>query len=372
MRVVSVSVRNFRSYEAAAAPLGGGLTVVWGPNGAGKTNLLEALYFGCTGRSCRTGNDRELVRFGADTTRVTVAAEDDLGGHELTVGFTPGEPKRMTADGAQVERLLDAPQRPLVSVFLPDRLELIKGVPALRRAHLDQFITALWPARAATRRAYAQALAQRNALIARLRAGSGSQSTIDAWDLQLAEAGLALMADRREAVAITREVFAEVCERLGLDGAPEISYRPRSRATAAAELVEELRERLGGDIERGFTDHGPHRDDLVITRDGRSLRTYGSQGQQRLGLLALLLAERRVIATQRPAIPLMLLDDVMSELDHDRRAALVELLAEGGGQALITTTDLEHVPGVFGQGVARIAVAPGELAEDVTVEPVRR
>ncbi len=372
MRVVSVSVRNFRTYEAAAAPLGGGLTVLWGPNGVGKTNLLEAIYFGCTGRSCRTANDRELVRFGAETTRVAVAAEDELGRHELTVGFTPGEPKRMTVDGAQVERLLDAPQRPLVSVFLPDRLELVKGVPALRRAHLDQFVTALWPARAATRRTYAQVLAQRNALIGRLRSGSASRSAIEAWDLQLAEAGLALMADRREAVALARESFTDACERLGLDGEPEISYRPRSRATVASELVEELRERLAADVERGFTEHGPHRDDLVIMRDGRSLRTYGSQGQQRLGLLGLLLAERRVIGTQRPAVPLMLLDDVMSELDRDRRAALVELLAEGGGQALITTTDLEHVPGVFAPGVARIAVAPGELIEDITAEPVGR
>ncbi|MGH2860942.1 MAG: DNA replication/repair protein RecF [Solirubrobacteraceae bacterium] len=372
MRVVSVNVRNFRTYEAAAALLGGGLTVVWGPNGAGKTNLLEGIYFGCTGRSCRTGNDRELVRFGAETTRVAVAAQDELGHHELTVGFTPGEPKRMTVDGAPVERLLDAPQRPLVSVFLPDRLELIKGVPALRRAHLDQFVTALWPARVATRRAYAQALAQRNALIARLRSGVSSQETIAAWDKQLAEAGLALMADRREAVAITSQSFSDVCERLGLDGDPAISYRPRSRATVVAELVGELRERLPADIERGFTDHGPHRDDLVITREGRSLRIYGSQGQQRLGLLALLLAERRVIGTQRPAVPLMLLDDVMSELDRDRRAALVELLAEAGGQALITTTDLEHVPGVFAPGVARIAIAHGELAEDVTAEPASR
>jgi DNA replication and repair protein RecF len=372
MRVVSVSVRNFRTYEAAAAPLGGGLTGVWGPNGAGKTNLLEAIYFGCTGRSCRTGNDRELVRFGADTTRVAVAGEDELGHHELTVGFTPGEPKRMTVDGAQVERLLDAPQRPLVSVFLPDRLELIKGVPALRRAHLDQFVTALWPARAATRRAYAQALAQRNALIGRLRAGVGSRSTVDAWDAQLAEAGLALMADRREAVAITRDGFTDMCERLALDGDPEINYRPRSRARTVDEFVDELRERLDGDIERGFTEHGPHRDDLVITRTGRSLRTYGSQGQQRLGLLALLLAERRVIGTLRPAVPLMLLDDVMSELDRDRRAALVELLTEAGGQGLITTTDLEHVPGVFAAGVARIAVADGTVAEDVTAESVSR
>jgi DNA replication and repair protein RecF len=372
MRVVSVSVRNFRSYEAAAAPLGGGLSVVWGPNGAGKTNMLEAIYFGCTGRSCRTANDRELVRFGADTARVVVQAEDELGSHELTVGFTPGEPKRMTADGTQVERLLDAPQRPLVSVFLPDRLELIKGVPALRRAHLDQFVTALWPARAATRRAYAQALAQRNALIGRLRAGHGSQETLIAWDAQLAETGLALMADRRRAVELTAEPFADVCERLGLDGAPAIAYRPRSRAATTDELVAELRERLASDLERGFTEHGPHRDDLAIMREGRSLRTYGSQGQQRLGLLALLLAERRVISGQRPTVPLMLLDDVMSELDRDRRAALVELLAEGGGQALITTTDLEHVPGVFAPGVARIAVQDGQLVEDVTAQSAVR
>lgn len=370
MRVVSISVRNFRSYEAAAAPLGGGLTVVWGPNGAGKTNLLESIYFGCTGRSCRTANDRELVRFGAETARVSVAAEDELGRHEFSVGFTPGEPKRMSADGASVERLLDVPQRPLVSVFLPDRLELIKGVPALRRAHLDQFITALWPARTATRRAYAQALAQRNALIARVRDGAGSRSTLDAWDARLAETGIALMADRREAVAITRDSFVEVSERLGLDGDPELAYRPRSQATTADELAAELGERAAGDLERGFSDHGPHRDDLAIRRERRSLRTYGSQGQQRLGLLALLLAERRVIGRQRPAVPLMLLDDVMSELDRDRRAALVELLAEAGGQALVTTTDLEHVPGVFAPGVARIAVEHGQLAEDVSAEQV--
>jgi len=372
MRVASLSVRDFRNYEAAAAPLGGGLTVVSGPNGAGKSNLLEALYFGCTGRSCRTGNDRELVRFGTDTTRVVVTAEDEFGIHELTVGFSPGEPKRMTADGAQVERLLDVPQRPLVSVFLPDRLELIKGVPTLRRAHLDQFVTALWPARAATRRAYAQALAQRNALIGRLRAGGGSRATLDAWDARLAEAGLELMADRREAVELTAETFAEVCERLGLDGEPALAYRPRSRSSTPVEFAAELRERVDGDLERGFTEYGPHRDDLAITRLGRALRTYGSQGQQRLGLLALLLAERRAIGRQRPSMPLMLLDDVMSELDRDRRAALVELLAEDGGQALVTTTDLDHVPGVFAPGVARIAVNGGRIAAELTADAVTR
>ena len=182
MRVLTVSVRDFRSYPETEAAFGPTLTVVTGPNGAGKTNLIEALYFGCTGRSCRTSSEREVVRFGAPATRVIVTAEGEDGVHELSVGFAPGEPKRMRADGAPVERLLDVADRPLVSVFLPDRLELIKGAPSLRRAHLDQFVAALWPARVQTRRVYAQALAQRNALISRIRSGSGSRQTLASGD----------------------------------------------------------------------------------------------------------------------------------------------------------------------------------------------
>src|SRR5947208_7004003 len=167
MIVTGRHLRDFRCYVNADVVLGERLTVVDGPNGAGKTNLIEALYFGCTGRSCRTSNEREVVSFGEKATRVMVAAEGEDGAHELTVGFVPGEPKRMWLDGAPVERLVEVAERPLVSVFMPDRLELIKGPPSLRRAHLGQFVAALWPTRVRTRRAYAQTLAQRNALISR-------------------------------------------------------------------------------------------------------------------------------------------------------------------------------------------------------------
>jgi DNA replication and repair protein RecF len=365
VRVNGVRLRDFRGYHDAKASLGDGVTVVWGPNGAGKTNLLEAVYFGCTGRSCRTTNEREVVRFGAGATRVVIDAGDDDGTHELSVGFAPGQPKRMRADGATVERLVDVDARPLVSVFLPDRLELIKGAPALRRAHLDQFVAALWPARVATRRAYAQALAQRNALIGRIRSGTGSRSSLPSWDQRLAELGVALMNDRAGAVERLTEPFARVSEALGLDGGAALRYRPRSRASTAAELASELEERVGSDLERGFTGHGPHRDDLVAQREAHDLRSYGSQGQQRLALLALLLAEREVIAAARRWPPLMLLDDVMSELDRDRRDALVELLRSGGGQSVITTTDLEHVPGAGDDAIWRIEVVDGRIVQAV-------
>jgi DNA replication and repair protein RecF len=363
VRVLDVELRDFRGYRDASATLGPGLTVVSGPNGAGKTNLLEALYFGCTGRSCRTSNDREVLRFGAATARVVVRAEGEDGVHELAVGFTPGQPKLMRVDGAAVERLLDVSARPLVSVFLPDRLELIKGVPALRRAHLDQFVAAMWPARSATRRAYAQVLAQRNALIARIRSGRGARDSLGTWDLQLARHGIALMDDRRRAVEAMSAIFTRVCSDLGLDGDPALEYRPRSRALEPAALATELAERVESDIERGFTGHGPHRDDLVTLREGRELRTYGSQGQQRLALLALLLAERETIAAQRDSPPLMLLDDVMSELDGARRGALVAMLRGGGGQSVVTTTDLDHVPGGGEAGVARIAISSGSVLQ---------
>jgi DNA replication and repair protein RecF len=363
VRVTAVSLRDFRSYESARVALGPGLTVVSGPNGAGKTNLLEGVYFGCTGRSCRTATEREVVRLTAPWTRVVVAVEAEDGAHELSVAFTPGEPKRMRVDGAPVERLQDSHARPLVSVFLPDRLELIKGAPSLRRGHLDQFVAALWPARSTTRRAYAQALAQRNALISQIRSGRGSRASLATWDHQLASYGFALMGDRAGAVEALVEPFARLAGELGLEGGATLRYAPRSKATNPEELAAELAERLDGDLERGFTGHGPHRDDLVASHRGRELRTYGSQGQQRVALLSLLLAEREVIASRRAVPPLMLLDDVMSELDAPRRQALVDLLRTGG-QSLITTTELAHVPGALEDGVTRVEVGADGLVKE--------
>ncbi|MGD0980393.1 MAG: AAA family ATPase, partial [Solirubrobacteraceae bacterium] len=231
MRVERLRVRDFRSYEAAEARFGEGLTVVHGANGTGKTNLLEALYFGCTARSFRTANERELVRFGAAATRVVVEASDEDGRHELAVGFSPGEPKRLSLDGAPLERLLDAPQRPLVSVFSPDRLELVKGVPQLRRAHLDQLVAALWPTRAATRRGYGEALAQRNALLTRIRGGRVEPTALRPWDLELARLGIELSSNRSLATALVADRFATHAEALGLGGLVRLAYRARSKAT---------------------------------------------------------------------------------------------------------------------------------------------
>jgi DNA replication and repair protein RecF len=362
VRVTRIELRDFRNYASSQVELAEGLTVVAGPNGAGKTNLLEALYFGCTARSPRTSNERELVRRGGEgVARVVLDLEGEDGEHRIEVGYQAGEPKRLRVDGSPVDSLSTVEARPLASVFLPERLELVKGAPAARRAHLDQVVAALWPSRAETRSAYSRALAQRNALVARIRGGAAGPSALDAWDAELAAHGIRLMRDRAEAVDGLRAPFAELAERLGLPGEAELRYRPRSAATEAAGLAAELGERRQADLERGFTAHGPHRDELQLMLGDAPLRAYGSQGQQRAALLALLFAERALLAARRARPPLMLLDDVMSELDAERRELLAGLL-RAGGQAVITTTEPEHVPGTALAGGGLIRVEGGAVS----------
>jgi DNA replication and repair protein RecF len=342
MHVARVTVRDFRNYERGEVELRPGVTVACGPNGAGKTNLLEAVYFGLTGRSCRTSNEREMVRHDAGPARVAATVVDGGERHVLEAAFDRREGKRLRVDGSPARGAAPLSVRPPVAVFVPERLELVKGAPAHRRAHVDRLVAAVWPARAEDRAAYGRALGQRNALLARVRAGAASPGALDTWDDQLARCGIAVIEQRAEAVDRLSPGFAARALELGLPGAA-ISYRPRSRAPDAAALTRELEERRSLDLERGFTTHGPHRDDLVLAVDGRPLRSYGSQGQQRLGVVALLLAERDLLAgLGRP--PLLLLDDAMSELDAARRERLSRAIL-AGGQALVTATDPAHLAG---------------------------
>jgi DNA replication and repair protein RecF len=342
MLVASVEARPLRSLERVRIDLGPGIVSLVGPNGAGKTNLLEALYFALTGRSFRTADRRELIPFGGTFARAEATVRDEDGiERRLLASVSRAEGRRHLLDGNGADPATFTRHRPPVAVFSPDRLALVKGPPAERRAHLDRYLAARRPAWAGLRQRYGQALAQRNALIARLASGDGG-GDLDAWDAALAAAAAALIAARAEAVAELATPFATAASELGLEGGCTLAYAPRA-PRSVEELRSGLADRREADLRLGRTSWGPHLDELKVETAGRALRRYGSQGEQRAALLALIFAEREALLAAHRVAPLMLLDDVMSELDPERRERLVERLA-GDGQALITAAAAESVP----------------------------
>jgi DNA replication and repair protein RecF len=339
-RVRMLGLRNLAG--GSVAP-GDGVTLLWGPNGAGKTSFLEGICLGLTGGSPRTRRQREAIAFGEPLARVEVDVAEELQTRVFLWSLSRSGERRHQLDGSTAQRD-DARRRPALAIFVPDRLALVKGPPGERRAHLDRFAATLWPGRAEARRRYGRALAQRNSLLHRIRAGAAATGALDAWDLELASAGAELIEARSAATARLAPAFAAAALELGLPGEAELAYRPRADSADAQGLAAELAERRSTDVARGFSGHGPHLDELSATLAGRDLRRYGSQGEQRAGLLALLFAERRALIDAGRPLPLMLLDDVMSELDAERRELLAARLVEGGGQVVVTATEPDQLP----------------------------
>ncbi len=343
MLVTAIEASPVRSLDRVRVELEPGIVSVVGPNGVGKTNLVEALYFALTGRSFRTSDRRDLIPFGGQLARAEATVRDGDGlERRLLASVSRTEGRRHLLDGSPADPPTLARSRPPVAVFAPDRLTLIKGPPGERRAHLDGFAAARWPSRTELRKRYGQALAQRNALVSRIAAGHAAESDLDVWDAGLAEAAAPLVASREEAVDELSAPFSAAATELGLEGGAALEYAPRAGGSAE-EIRAGLEERREQDLRMGRSSWGPHLDELKISTTGRSLRRYGSQGQQRAALLALLFAEREVLLAARRVTPLLLLDDVMSELDPGRRERLVGRLGDGG-QILITAADEESVP----------------------------
>jgi DNA replication and repair protein RecF len=323
-----------------------------GPNGVGKTNLLEGVHVATQGFSPRTRTDAQVIRFEEEGARAAVSGRRGDASLELEVTVRRGEGKRAKLNGAPLRAAEQL--RTLVStlVFTPDRLGVVKGPPATRRAYFDRALGRLAPARAALPSEYGAAVAQRNAALRRATAGFAGREAIEPWSEQVATLGAELVSARLEVLAQLEPSFVERAGELGLE---QVSLRyegdpPSPDALAAA---------LERDLERGTTSLGPHLDDVVLAAGGRDLRSFGSQGQQRLALLALLLAEAETIVDRTGVPPLLLLDDVLSELDPDRRRILAARVGRSG-QALVTATDAAMLPAAPDQ---LLEVAPGEVLE---------
>ena len=310
--------------------------LVVGPNGAGKTNLLESLHVGTQGFSPRTRADAQLIRFGQRTGRIALKGTRGESSVELELAVEAGEGKRAKVNGAPLRAAEQLRSEIATLVFTPDRLAVVKGGPAVRRAYFDRALGRLAPARAQLSTEYAAAVAQRNASLRRVAGGFSSRDALAPWTEQVASLGRQLVEARSEVLAALAPGFAERAEELGLPAA-RMTYEGEPPSATALDA------RLDRDLDRGSTGLGPHLDDVVLTSGTRDLRNFGSQGEQRLTVLALLLSESELIADRRGFAPLLLLDDVLSELDPNRRRVLAERVQQTG-QTLVTATQASSLP----------------------------
>ncbi len=350
--VREVTLRDFRSYSRLELRLEPGVVLVTGPNGAGKTNLLEALHVGTQGFSPRARNDAQLVRLGMTAGRVHLRGSNGQVPFESDIALSSCDARRAKLNGAALRSAEQLRLELRALVFTPDRLAVVKGAPATRRAYLDRTMGRLFPARATVSVEYAAAVGQRNAALRRLAANASSREALTPWTQAVLSLGEVLVEARYRTVDLLRPVFASRAERLGLSGAT-LTYDGEAPTAA------ELERRLERDLERGLTGAGPHLHDLRLQAGDRDLRNFGSQGEQRVGILALVLAEAEILHQRTGVAPLVLLDDVLSELDDERRRALAEMVASSG-QTVLTATSAAALPAEPSQ---LLAVSPGEIRE---------
>lgn len=367
MKISSLYAVNFRNYTQCQLKLASMINVFYGKNAQGKTNILEAIFYGAFGLSHRTSTEEDLLKLGTDAMAVGIEFASFSGTHEVKLKKYRQKKKwkkEIWLDGAKVRPKEHYGALNTV-MFSPEDLQLVKGEPALRRRFFDMQISQTDPIYYDLLVKYNRVLLQRNRLLKELRDEGGRQEILQPWNQEFIKLATAITKKRLQALAkleaIASEIYASITS-----NQEELKVRYELKANngellypaSAEELTESfyakaLAERERIDILRGNTGIGPHRDDLQLLLNGLSLRSFGSQGQQRSGALALKLSQLEYVRREIGEFPILLLDDVMSELDDSRRAQLL-LFIDGRVQTFITVNDRELIPDLVGNAYFRI------------------
>lgn len=348
MQVKTLSLSHFRNYEQAVIEPDAGVTVFTGPNAQGKTNILEALHLCCLGRSHRTARDEELIAWGQNAARVSVETAQKDGTHDVTILLSRTQKKKKTVriGSRQAERIGELLGHVCGVLFSPEDLQIVKSGPAERRRFIDMQLSQLRPAYFYALQRAVRTLNQRNALLKEIARQPALLPTLDAWDEQLAQCGAIIAENRRQAVERLGELAAGAHASL-TGGREALRLRYLSQIKGPGNIEEAFLARLKAarseDLRRMTTTVGIHHDDIAITIDDKEARTFGSQGQQRSAVLSLKLAQLELAEEERGEAPILMLDDVMSELDPQRRRQLIERIDRV--QTFVTCTDLLDLAG---------------------------
>ncbi|MBQ8733895.1 MAG: DNA replication/repair protein RecF [Anaerotignum sp.] len=337
MYITEVSLQNFRNLTQLKIEPSEGINVIYGSNAQGKTNFLESLYFCAMGRSLRGKSDQQLIRFDEEESHIRMLVQRKQRYDRIDVRLKKDEKKGIAVNGLPVRKLGDLFGTLYAVIFSPEDLSLVKDGPGERRRFLDMELCQLSKVYYYDLQQYYRILKQRNNLLKEIQKKPQLQETLFVWDDQLAEYGERIIAARKRFLIRLDEIAAEKLSQLtgGRDHLQTI-YKPNCEEGM---LAEKLRKNIDRDIYFGSTQSGPHKDDILFSIDGREVKVYGSQGQQRTTALAARLAEIDLIREETGEEPVLLLDDVFSELDENRQKFLLQSIE--GLQAFVTCTGIE-------------------------------
>lgn len=357
MIVAWLSIENFRNHRATSLSLDEARTLVVGPNGHGKTNLLEAIAMLDGSGSFRGASADTLVRSGCDRAFVRAEIQRDRRTHLVEMEIAAGGRSRAQVNGQRVRSLRDLADVVSAVVFCPADLAIAAGGPSVRRELLDDVLTNTDREYRATRLDFERILRQRNNLLKQAghRPDTEALTTLDVWDAQLSTAGETIARHRETlCTALTTPARAAYCQLAGADADLRLSYTAEWRDSSLAAALDQARPH---DLRRGTTTVGPHRDDMAICLDGLPARTHASQGEQRSIALALRLAQHRYTAEIGDVEPVILLDDVFSELDEGRAQRLASCLP--AAQTVVTSATGHVPPGI--EGHSHVQIRDGEV-----------
>ena len=337
MYITEVSLQNFRNLAQLKIEPSEGINVIYGSNAQGKTNFLESLYFCAMGRSLRGKSDQQLIRFEEEESHIRMLVQRKQRYDRIDVHLKKDEKKGIAVNGLPVRKLGDLFGTLYAVIFSPEDLSLVKDGPGERHRFLDMELCQLSKVYYYDLQQYYRILKQRNNLLKEIQKKPQLQETLFVWDDQLAEYGERIIAARKRFLIRLDEIAAEKLSQLtgGRDHLQTI-YKPNCEEGM---LAEKLRKNIDRDIYFGSTQSGPHKDDILFSIDGREVKVYGSQGQQRTTALAARLAEIDLIREETGEEPVLLLDDVFSELDENRQKFLLQSIE--GLQAFVTCTGIE-------------------------------
>jgi len=338
MYIKSLTLKNFRNYETQSLTFDKATNVFQGNNAQGKTNLLEALYLFSMGKSFRTNQDSDLIRFGESYTKAELRFCDRNREHVLEIIILRDKKKQIKINGLTISRLSELVGHLNVVLFYPEELGLVKEGPHIRRRFMDVALSQLRPGYYHTLGRYQRVVDQRNKLIKKIRMSGGNSlsDTMFVWNEKLAELGMTLMQYREEFM----QRLGVLAQKAHFEASGEtltLVYKPRFETKEA--FLEKLETGFDRELEQGYTLYGPHREDFEIFINDKEAKTFGSQGQQRSAVLSLKLAQADLLFEEYGEYPVLLLDDIMSELDQTRRAYLAGKIPDK--QVFITCTELD-------------------------------